>query len=242
MSDGVTTTQAAQRLGVTTARARALIASGALAATRVGHQWLIDRDSLDRQRDLVAAGATGRSFAPRIGWAAAALCDGSPDGLAPDERYRLRYRLVGLEPASASACAQVQRWLSRRAQSVHRYRVGERDIETLLRTDGVMATGISAVATYGLGLGVGGSADAYVTDRTCRQLVRDFVLIDSARGNLTLRVIDTEALNHQILDTEVAPRLIVGVDLAEDTDARSRAAGCGLITEALRGVRPARKA
>jgi hypothetical protein len=67
--------------------------------------------------------------------------------------------------------------------------------------------------------------------------VKDFVLIDSSRGNLALRITDDEVLDHRIFDTKMAPRLIAGVDLAEDTDTRTRAAGCALITEALRAAR-----
>jgi excisionase family DNA binding protein len=230
MSDAITAAQAAQRLGVNPSRVRALIARGALTATRAGNQWLIDADSLDRHHDLVTAGATGRPFAPRIAWAAAALCDGRRDGLTSDDRYRLRRRLAGAD--GADACAQVQRWLSRRADSMHRYRIGERDVSALLGTDGVLATGISTIDTYGLGLATGGSADAYVSDQSRRGLVEEFFLIDSAQGNLTLRVTSVE-----VFDAEVAPRLIAGADLADDLDTRTRAAGCALISDALRVAR-----
>jgi excisionase family DNA binding protein len=232
MSDAVTARQAAQRLGVNPSRVRALIAAGTLHATLAGNQWLVDVDSLDRHYDLVTAGATGRSFVPRIAWAAAALCDGRLDGLTPAERYRLRNRLAHAGEDDSDACAQVQRWLSRRAQSVHRYRIGERDLAALLGAPGVRATGISTVAEYDLGLATGGSADAYVSDRTRRELVKEFFLIDSVRGNLTLRVTDVE-----VFGAAVAPRLIAGVDLADDTDTRTRAAGCHLIADALHAVR-----
>lgn len=232
MSSSVTTLQAAERLGVHPSRVRALIAAGALLARRAGRQWLIDADSLDRHADLVAAGATGRSFAPRIAWAAAALCDGLDDGLTAADRYRLRSRLVHSADRDVDACALVRRWLSRRANSVDRYRVGERDLAQLLAADGVLATGISAASEYSLGLAAGGSADAYVNDQTRRELVEKFVLIDSARGNLTLRVTDAAPF-----DNAAAPRLIAGADLADDADARTRAAGCALINDALRAVR-----
>ncbi len=232
MSDVVTTQQAAQRLGVHPSRVRALIAAGTLIAKRAGRQWLVDADSLDRHADLVAAGATGRSFAPRIAWAAAALCDGLVDGLTAADRYRLRNRLAHAADRDGDTCALVQRWLSRRANSVHRYRVGERDLAQLLAADGVLATGISAAADYSLGLATGGAADAYVNDRTRRELVDKFVLIDSVRGNLMLRVTEAAPFGNA-----ATPRLIAGADLADDTDARTRAAGCALINDALRAMR-----
>ncbi|WP_156720951.1 excisionase family DNA-binding protein [Mycobacterium sp. Root135] len=227
----ITTREAAQRLGVHASRVRALIAAGNLAATRAGNQWLVDADSLDRQADLVAAGATGRPFAPRIAWAAAALCDDLADGISSAERHRLRNRLVHATASTVDTCALVRRWLSRRAQSLHRYRIGERDLVELLEARGVTPTGISAADTYNLGLATGGAADAYVSEHTRRELEKTYVLIDSVRGNLTLRVTDAA-----IADLTKAPRLIAGVDLADDTDARTHAAGCRLISEALRGI------
>lgn len=240
MSDMVTAAQAAERLGVNPSRVRALIAAGTLTATRAGSQWLVDVDSLDRQCELTVAGATGRPFAPRIAWAAAALCDSRRDGLGPNERTRLRHRLAGVDVEGSNTCAQVQRWLARRALSVCRYRIGERDVTELLGADGVLATGISTVQAYDLGLGSGGFADAYVDERVHRKLVKDFVLIESVRGNLTLRTTDSR-LFAAVFESKVAPRLIAGVDLVEDTDTRTRAAGCALVSHALRAVHAPRK-
>ena len=230
----VTSRQAAERLGVHLSRVHALIGSGALAATNVGGRWLIDADSLDSHAGLIAAGATGRPFTPRIAWAAAALCDGLDEELSSAERYRLRKRLTRAAHSRADTCALVRRWLSRRAQSVHRYRVGERDLARLLAADGVLATGISSALHYDLGLATGGSVDAYVTAGNHDKLVEEFCLIASERGNCTLRVSDFAPFHDS-----TAPRLIAGADLAEDTDARTRAAGCALIGAALSTMRPA---
>lgn len=200
---------------------------------RAGNQWLIDADSLDRHADLVGAGATGRPFAPRTAWAAAALCDGLDDGLSADGRHRLRNRLARAgDDADSTTCALVRRWLLRRAHAVGRYRMDEGDLTELLGTEGVLATGISTVDTYDLGLSTGGSADAYVSEATRHMLVEKYFLIDSARGNLTLRVTDADLFGHRS-----APRLIAGANLADDPDVRSRAAGCALIDNALRASR-----
>lgn len=115
---------------------------------------------------------------------------------------------------------------------MHRYRVGERDLVELLGKRGVLPTGISAADTYALGLATGGAADAYVSEQTRRELVESHFLIDTTRGNLTLRVADTKML----LNATIAPRLIAAVDLADDTDPRTRAAGCRLIAQALHTV------
>lgn len=245
MSGVLTTAQVARRLGVHASRVRALIAAGRLTATRAGEQWLIDADSVDRHADLMAAGATGRPFAARTAWAAAAMCDGLSSGLNAAERYRLRNRLAHARDTSTS-CQTVQRWLSLRAQAVHRYRIGASDAHDLLASGEVLPTGISAADAYGLGLASGGAADAYVSAGTARRLVADFFLIDSPQGNLTLRVLDFDVVAAtQIADSaahagtftvRAAPRLIAGADLADDTDARTHSAGCALINDALRAT------
>lgn len=230
----LTTHEAAGRLNVHPSRVRALIQAGALRARRVGSQWLIDAESLDRQASLIAGRATGRSMSQRIAWATAAVVDGMADGLVASERYRLRRRLADTDLSVETA----QRWLSRRADVIARYRVGERDIADVVGHDDVVATGVSAAADYGLGLGTGGSGDAYVISRVRDRLVRDYSLIPSAKGNFTLRVVDqgwhllTAAARESRL---VAPRLIVGVDLVEDADERTRSAGRRLISAALDG-------
>lgn len=236
MRDVVTTREAAQQLGVHPSRVRALIAAGTLTATRAGDQWLVDVNSLDRHADLLAAGASGRAFAPRIAWAAAALCDGLTDRLSPAERYRLRSRLIHAGDTGGDMAAMVSRWLSRRSRAVHRYRASERDVADVLGAGGVMATGISTADIYGFGLSSGSAADAYVDEAARRRLEEQFMLIDSERGNLTLRVLDAKMAAPR---TPVAPRLIAGVDLVEDTDARTRAAGAKLIDDALRALRAA---
>ncbi|WP_204079150.1 excisionase family DNA-binding protein [Mycobacterium riyadhense] len=218
------TRETAQRLKVHPSRVRALIGSGGLRARRVGSQWLVDADSVDRHAALIAGRATGRSMSPRIAWAAAAHVDGIADGLAASERYRIRRRLAGSRPTVET----VQRWLSRRSDDIGRYRVGERDIPDLLASADVVASGVSAASHYGLGLGVGGAGDAYVSSQVRDRLVRDYALIPSDRGNLTLRVVDQGwhlATATAAENCRVAPRLITGVDLVDDADARTRRSG-----------------
>lgn len=224
----LTTREAAERLGVDQSRVRALVVSGALRGRRVGPVWLIDEDSVDRQQGFVAAGATGRSMAARIAWAAGDLVDdGDAAWLRISERSRLRRRL-----REATSVDVVRRWLSSRSARSVRYRVGERDLDEVLGAEGVVRTGVSAAAVYGLGLGAGGSADAYVSADVAKRLGQDFYLIESQTGNLALRVVGDDlhvAASRVIGGRRVAPRLVVGVDLADDLDARTRAAGCELL-------------
>lgn len=225
----LTTREAAERLGVNQSRVRALVASGGLSARRVGDRWLVDADSVDRQAALTSVRASGRSMSQRIAWAAADLADGGGAAwLAANERSRLRKRLS----YAATSTEVVQRWLRHRADSVSRYRVGERDLDALLATDGVVRTGVSAAEAYRLGLGAAGSGDAYVTTGVEQRLVKEYFLIPSRTGNLTLRGVAEDwhsRTARQIGGHSVSARLIVGVDLAGDTDVRTRSTGRTLI-------------
>lgn len=228
----MTAREAAERLNVNQSRVRALVASGILDARRVGSQWLIDTDSVERQAAFTSAGATGRPMSRGVAWAASALADGGQARwISASDRTRLRGRLDG-----TTNVVVVQKWLRSRAETITRYRVGERDIVDLLRSDGVVATGVSAAGAYGLGLSTGGSADAYVADDLAERLERDFVLIRSSTGNLTLRIAPNDLHLRSARTTGdglFAPRLIAGVDLADDRDPRTTSAGQSMIREVL---------
>ncbi|OLT50300.1 hypothetical protein BJF89_10320 [Corynebacterium sp. CNJ-954] len=224
----LTTREAAARLGVSQARVRALINSGGLTARRVGTLWLIDAASIEHQHSLTTAGATSRAMSPRIAWAAADLADGGTAAwLSATERSRLRRRLSGSPEIDA-----VRRWMSRRASSIHHYKVGPKDLTALLTDCRAVRTGISAVESYHLGLGTGGDADIYISSEDLGQLVRGYVLLPSSRGNLTVRIDDGDlhrAATRTIDGRVVVPRMIAGADLADDTDARTRSAGRRLL-------------
>jgi hypothetical protein len=210
------------------ARARALINSGGLTARRVGTLWLIDSAGIEHQRSLTTAGATSRAMSPRVAWAAADLADRGPAAwLSATERSRLRRRLSGSPDVDV-----VRRWMSRRASSIHHYKVGPKDLAASLTDSRIVRTGISAVESYRLGLGTGGDADVYVSSEDLEQLVGGYVLLPSSRGNLTVRVNGGDLHRPAvriIAGHLVAPRLIAGADLAVDTDARTRSAGRRLL-------------
>lgn len=229
----LTTREAAERLSVNQSRVRALVSAGALEARRVGSQWVVDADSVDRQAALTSARATSRAMSQRVAWAAADLADGGDAAwLRANERSRLRRRLS----TAATSAELVQRWLRHRSDAEIRYRVGERDLDALLGTEGVVRTGVSAAEAYGLGLGTGGSADAYVTAEVEQRLVDEFFLIASRSGNLFLRVVEDgwhQGTARQIGGHTVTARLVVGVDLADDSDVRTQGTGRALIDTVL---------
>jgi excisionase family DNA binding protein len=232
----LTTREASSRLGVNVSRVRALIASGGLRARRVGNQWLIDADSVSAQQRLIEGRATGRALSQRTAWATAALIDGhKPEWVSASERARIRRRV--LRVASPEV---LQRWLTRRADQVHTYRGDVEGMTGLLATPGVVVTGVSATAAYGIGLTVIGHGDAYVSRPVRDMLVRSHSLIETSQGHVTLRVVDHDWHLRTAREDQghtVAARLAVGVDLADDADVRTRQLGLWFIAAVLEDLR-----
>jgi excisionase family DNA binding protein len=211
----LTVPEAAEHLSVHQSRVRELLQAGTLTGRRVGRQWVIDADDLDRHRDLVRGGATSRAMSPRTAWAAGALVDGQDTAwLASSEKSRLRSRLL----RHVDEVATFRRWLSARQSSTERFRIAESDITALLEENGVVATGISAAHVYGVRLSAVGEGD---------------------RGNLLLRTVD----GTWHTDTAVArdgmlitTRLMTAVDLLDSADTRSVSAGRELLRDALHNL------
>lgn len=232
----VTVPEAAGHLGVHPSRVRELLHAGTLTGRRVGRQWVIKADDLDRHRELIRGGATSRAMSARTAWAAGALVDGQgTDWLASSERSRLKSRLL----QHAEEVATFRRWLSSRQACVERFRVADADIAALLKEHDVVATGISAAGAHGTRLSAVGEADAYVTAAVARALKEDYFLVASDRGNLLLRTVDgtwhTDTAV-QCAGVLITTRLMTAVDLLDGTDPRSSAAGRALLRKALQSL------
>lgn len=230
----MTVTQAAEHLGVHPSRVRALVSAGALAGRRVGSQWLVQRDALERRAQIVGSGGHSRAMSTRIAWAAADLLDGgSADWLSTSERARLRARLAA---HAGDGWQTYSRWLSSRQTRVARYRIADDDIAVLLATDGVVATGASAASAYRLGLSAAGQAEVYAAGETVAQLVDELFLLTSATGNLLMRTVDGDWHRRTATTRRgrvVAARLMTAVDLVDGQDARSRRVGTTLLGQVL---------
>lgn len=113
------------------------------------------------------------------------------------------------------------------------YRVAKADLAALLAADGVVATGASFSAVHGLGLSSAQRAEASVHAALVPRLTDAFLLVPSAQGNVRLRAVDGDwhllASGPPVRGRLAAPRLIVAVDLLDETDARARAAGRALL-------------
>lgn len=232
----MTVPEAAVHLGVHPSRVRELLHARTLTGRRVGRQWLIKVDDLDRHRELIRGGATSRAMSARTAWAAGALLDGQDTAwLASSERSRLKSRLL----QHAEEVATFRRWLSARQTRVERFRVADPDIPALLKEDGVVATGISAAGAHGARLSAVGEADAYVTAAVASALKKKYFLIASDRGNLLLRTVDGSWHTDTAVQCDGTPtttRLMTALDLLDGTDTRSATAGRALLRKALRSL------
>ena len=232
----LTVPEAAEHLSVHQSRVRELLQAGTLTGRRVGRQWLIKTDDLDRHRELVRGGATSRAMSARTAWAAGALLDGRDSPwLASSERSRLKTRLQ----QHADEAMTFRRWLSARQTDVQHFRIADSDIAALLHEEGVVATGISAAHSHGLRLSAVGEAEAYVTADAAKALVKEYFLVASERGNLLLRMVDGAWHTDTAIQKAgllMTTRLMTAVDLLDSTDARSATAGRGLLGDALESL------
>lgn len=232
----LTVPEAAEHLSVHQSRVRELLHAGTLTGRRVGRQWLISADEVDRHRELVRGGATSRAMSARTAWAAGALVDGQDtDWLASSERSRLKARLQ----RHAEEVVTFRRWLSSRQTSTQRFRIADADIAAFLQEQNVVATGISSAHSHGVRLSAAGEAEAYVTAAVAKQLTKKYFLVASGRGNLLLRTVDGTWHTDTAVQRDgrfATTRLMTAVDLLDSTDARSATAGRELLRDAVRSL------
>lgn len=209
--------EAAAVLQLSPGRVHALVAAGRVPAVKVGGRWLLERGEVERRlrQDVLR----GRPFAAHNAWALLRLASGEdPGGIDPSVRSRLRKALVleGLE--------QLGPRLARRGEV--RYFDGHRgEVPYVIRDPRFVASGVSAAGAHGLDLVSGQEADGYVRAGAVRKFAADHVLRPGGRAaNVRLRVVPDQAWSFPS-EARVAPLAAVALDLAEDADPRSAAAG-----------------
>jgi excisionase family DNA binding protein len=205
----MTIREAAERLGVTPQRVRALAQNGDLDAVRAEGAWLIEADALTKRVLLSDLGATASSVRPwsqPIAWAAIRALD-DDEALLSDldrkARYRLRRRLADARPAQLLSAVRNRARVVR--ASVHPSRAARlREL--------VVPSGITGAGIHGFGLTGDDAMDGYVAEQALSD-ARDALRIrDSNSGAHLLRVVDDA---HLLTGLEVAPRLAVAADLLD---------------------------
>lgn len=210
--------EAARDLGVDVSRVRALIASGALSAEKLGGRWFIDPASLAERKRLGAP--PGRPLAPHNAWALLLMASGEglPDELDAVAKWRLRRALA------ADGLRGLRGRLVRRAD-VRRYWALDGELRHLRERDGLVFGGSSASGAHGFELAVPDALDAYLPARALASVERDHALDPAgpAEANVMLRVVPDAAWILQ--DRRFAPVAAVALDLASYPDPRSARAG-----------------
>lgn len=217
MIDPVPVPEAAQVLGLSSDRVRALAVHGQLPASKIGDRWLIERAAVEARRRLGAQ--AGRPFAPHNAWALLFLASGEDvDGIDPSVRSRLRRALVleGLEKLGPR--------LARRAESRF-FNAHPGEISYLLDDPALVRSGISAAGAHGFDLVSGQEADGYLLASALGKFAASHALSPvGPEGNIRLRLVPDKAW--RFLDgAPIAPVAAVALDLAEDPDPRSSQAG-----------------
>lgn len=222
MIDALSVSAAAGELNLNPARVRALIASGALSAEKIGGVWLIDRASVARRKRRQTS--PGRPLAPVNAWALLLLASGSnlPSQLAAPARWRVRQalRVYGLEALSAR--------LERRAEPVAYWTLSG-EMRALYERGAIVLSGASAAAAYEIGLVGSDAVDAYVPAGLVAALERAHRLqrVSAPESNVILRAVPDEAW---VLDgLRFAPAAAVALDLLSYADPRARRAGASLV-------------
>ena len=228
---------AAALMGVNVQRVRALLAAGDLSGTKVGSVWLVDPVSLAAYRH-VRQPHGGRPLAPITAWAALLsrfAADVSPEVRetfdVKDERRRRLLALAGRD-------LDDWRWLARRRADVSRYDTRPAYLERLRATPGLVLAGLSATTAAAAGLTeTSARFDGYAEPSTIERLVDEFKLRPTEDGNVTLRAVALEGAQLAVVLGAPLPDLAVAVDLIEDRDERTSAAGRALFRKASRGRR-----
>ena len=223
MLDPISIPEAAHSLQLSTARVRAMASRGQLPAVKVGDRWLVERSAVEQRRKRGAF--SGRRFTPRNAWALLLLAS-SEDApkLDPSVRSRLR-RALALEGLAALA----PRLQDRSRVFVYRAHPGE--ISYLLEDEVLVASGISAASSMGLGLLAGREADGYIPQSQLQRFIDEHALAPGGiDGNVRLRVVPDDVWPH-IASRSHAPPAAVALDLADESDPRSEAAGKKLLRQ-----------
>ncbi|MBS1860231.1 MAG: hypothetical protein JSS68_00825 [Actinobacteria bacterium] len=210
---------------------RLLAANGGLPAEKIGGRWLVERAGVEHRRSLKSSG--GRRFAPRNAWALLDLASGAKAvPVDPPVRSRLR-RSVSLEGLGALA----QR-LERRAE-VARFRAHPGEIARVHADRRLVASGVSAARQVGLDVVAGREVDGYVSASVLDQLVVEHGLAPASmsEANIALRIVPGDVWEDFLAGRPHAPAAVVALDLAEEPDPRSQAAGKGLLARLEREAR-----
>lgn len=211
--------QAAEALGLSEQRVRALAASGAIDATKIGGRWLVNLDGVERLRSKPSE--PGRPYSPDSAWGYLWLLSGKdPEWLSPWSRSRLLHRFRSKHPSPSA--------LRGRAK-LHRLYVHPGVASGLASDPRLVLSGASAASARRIDVINRDEVEAYVPRSDLDDLVTEYKLSLGPRHNVILRAVDGR---WPFVDGErIAPEAVIALDLLESDDDRSRRAGRRLLDE-----------
>jgi excisionase family DNA binding protein len=236
MQNPIAVPEAARLLKLSPSRVRLMASKGQLPAAKIGDRWVIEREAVEQRR--LQKPPRGRRFTPRNAWAILLLASGEEvPALDSVNRSRLRKALAleglkGLEPR-----------LRPRAE-IFNYQAHPGEIAYVLEDEALLPSGISAAGSINAGILPGREADGYIAQSQLQSFVAEHALLPAdVGGNVQLRVVPVDLwVSFELSGRAVAPPAAVALDLAEDPDPRSRAAGRNALRDVDRTSRAALKA
>lgn len=224
MVEPVSIREAAQTLGLSPGRVRAMAVHGQLSAAKLGDRWFVERAAVERRRRNGAH--EGRRFSPRNAWALLLLAS-NEDVKEIDSSVRSRLKRA----LRWEGLAKLAPRLAHRAEALS-FGAHPGEIGYLLEDPELVRSGISAAGEQGFGLASGREADGYLPASALKGFAARHALEPAGiEGNVRLRIVPKEAWS-LLQGRQAAPRAAVALDLAEELDPRSSQAG----NEALRDL------
>ena len=214
----LTATQLAERLGVTTRRARDLLRSDEIIGRQLANgTWLADSDSVTRY-EVSARRGSGRTLDPATAWGLLWELSGlDADWLSTSTRARVRRRIRESDADSIAAA------VSKRTRA-HRFTAANagRALAGLIRTGraavSVLDTDLIEDARQVAGYVRSGAVEDYAK--------RHFMIPDTAGNDVIFE--NTLPIDYA---GETMPAAVVASDLAMTTDTRERSAGLRALAE-----------
>jgi len=229
MVDPISTHEAARVLKVSPTRVRAMASRGQLPAEKIVDRWVVERSAVEQRRRQKTP--SGRRFTPRNAWALLMLVSGEDaPNLDPSVRSRLK-RALALEGLGDL----VPRLKDRADLFIYNAHPGE--ISYVLEDGALVRSGISAADSVESGLLPGQEADGYLAESLLQSFVTRHALSPAGpEGNVRVRVVPDDVWSI-LRGRSVAPQAAVALDLADELDPRSQAAGKALLRELSRSYR-----
>lgn len=220
----VSVSDAAQRLGISARRVRALAANGRVPARKIANRWFVEADRLSERGR--SSGARGRPFSAKHSLGLLYLASGEDAVWLSDyEKWRLRrYALPRLQSLLPRL---------RGRANVHSVHAPESVVKRLASDANFVRSGVSAAEEHRADISSRSVLDGYYSERDFNKLVYRYVLEPAAEAaaNLIVRGIEDDGA---LGGRRHMPLAVVAADLADSADDRSRRAGVQL----LRRLRP----